>query len=316
VKKLLTVRNLAILVGIVALYVISGLLGLKVARPEVSIVAEPVFNIGSFAITNSLLTSWIVMLILVVLSWLATRRIPKDLEHASNSSLVPKGFQNFVEWVVEAMYGLVQDTAGRRARQFFPVLMTIFLFIIISNWLGLVPGFGPIGFLHQPGEGGFIVNGRILSGQEAAAGTQGYVLVPLVRSPSTDLNFPLALALASVGLTEFYGLRVLRMGYVKRFFDVSGFKSGALVGGAQFFAGFLELISEATRIISFTFRLFGNIFAGEVLLGVVAFLIPYVVSLPFMGLELFVGFIQALVFMMITLVFFVNATVSHGTQEH
>jgi F-type H+-transporting ATPase subunit a len=317
VKKLLTVRNLVILAGVVALYVISGLLGLKVAKPEVTIVAEPIFHIGPLAVTNALLTTWLVMLLLVLIAWLATRHMPKDLDNATTAQLVPSGFQNFMEWVVEVIHGLVQDSAGKRTRQFFPVLMTIFLFIIASNWLGLLPGFGSIGFLHHPAEGaGFVVNGSILTAQEATEAAPGYVLIPLFRSPSTDLNFTLALALISVALTEYFGLRVLKLGYIKRFFDTSGFKAGAMVGVAQFFAGALELVGEFTRIISFTFRLFGNVFAGEVLLGVIAFLVPYVVSLPFMGLELFVGFIQALVFMMITLVFLVNATVSHGAQEH
>jgi F-type H+-transporting ATPase subunit a len=144
----------------------------------------------------------------------------------------------------------------------------------------------------------------------------GYIIVPLFRSPSTDLNFTLALGLISIGLVQYFGVKALGPGYFKKFFDVSGFKKGLFDGLVGIFVGFLELISEFARILSFGFRLFGNIFAGEVLLGVMAFLIPYFISLPFYGLELFVGFIQAAVFMMLTLVFFATATVGHGSEEH
>jgi F-type H+-transporting ATPase subunit a len=140
--------------------------------------------------------------------------------------------------------------------------------------------------------------------------------VPLFRSPSADLNFTIALALIAVVLSQYFGIRSLGSGYLKRFLDLGGFKNGALVGIAQAFAGFLEFLGEFTKIISFSFRLFGNVFAGEVLLAVMAFLIPYIASLPFYGLELFVGFIQAVVFMMLTLVFFVNASSAHGAEEH
>ena len=154
-----------------------------------------------------------------------------------------------------------------------------------------------------------VAAGHILTAEEAAAGTSGFALIPFLRPPSTDLNFTLALALVSVGfLSWYFGIRSQKLGYLKRFFVIGGFKEGRLVGVAQFSAGLLELVSEFSRILSFSFRLFGNIFAGEVLLGVMAFLIPYIISLPFYGLEVFVGFIQAVVFMMLTLSFLVSAT--------
>jgi F-type H+-transporting ATPase subunit a len=320
VKKLLTTRNLIILALVVALFAVSSLLGLKVVQPEVSIAAEPIFHIGSFAITNSLFTAWITMILLVVLAWLATRQIPRNLEQAPSSDLAPKSaWQNFVEWMVEGFYGMTQSAAGSWARQFFPIVMSIFLFVIVSNWLGLLPGFGSIGVLepaHTPENPGYVANGALLTAARPAAGQEGYILVPLFRPASTDLNFTLALALTAVALTQYFGIKAQKAGYFRKFINTSGFKNGAVVGIAEFFAGILEIVSEFAKIISFSFRLFGNIFAGEVLLGVIAFLIPYVASLPFYGLEVFVGFIQALVFMMLALVFFTVATIGHGSEAH
>ena len=317
-KKLFTTRNLIILALVVLLFVISGLLGLQVPAPEVSIAAEPIFHLGPLVVTNSLFTAWVVMLILIVLALLSTRRIPRDLEKASNAELVPTGLQNAIEWMVEGFYKMVKDIGGSWASKFFPIVMTIFLFVIVSNWLGLIPGVGSVGILEPPhGDktNGLIAVGPFITHEEAPAG-KGYVLVPLFRSPSADLNFTIALAIVSVVLSQYFGFRSNKGAYAKRFFDTSGFKNGGLIGGAQFAAGLLELLGEFTKIISFSFRLFGNVFAGEVLLLVMAFLIPYIASLPFYGLELFVGFIQAVVFMMLTLVFFANASASHGGEEH
>jgi F-type H+-transporting ATPase subunit a len=319
INKLFTTRNLVILLLVIALFVVSGLLGLKVVLPEVSIAAEPVLHIGSFTITNSLLTAWLAMVILIVIALLATRHIPRDLATASNQDLVPAGLQNVVEMLVDGFYGIVKTIGGAWAPRFFPIVMTIFLFVVLSNWLGLVPGFGSIGLLehpHNPDTTGYVARGVVLTAERAPDAHEGYILVPFFRAPSTDLNFTLALALASVALSQYFGIQALRLGYFKRFFNLGGFKDGALMGIAELLASMLELIAEFAKIISFSFRLFGNIFAGEVLLGVVAFLIPYIVSLPFYGLEVFVGFIQAVVFMMLTLVFFASATAGHGGEEH
>lgn len=338
-KKLFTVRNLVILLLIVALFVVSGLLGLKVPSPVVSLAAEPILHIGPVTITNSLFTAWIVMLVLILLSFFATRRIPKDLAQATNQQLVPSGLQNFMEMVVDALYNMVKSIGGHWTPKYFPIVATIFLFVIVSNWMGLLPGFGSIGLLEHPhaaGQTGYVAKGIILTGVEAApvedahAATAedahataaegehaaGYIVVPFFRPPSTDLNFTIALGLMVVLLSQYFGVKALGPGYFKKFFDVSGFKKGAFDGVIGIFVSVLELISEIARILSFGFRLFGNIFAGEVLLGVMAFLIPYIASLPFYGLELFVGFIQAAVFMMLALVFFAMATVGHGGEEH
>jgi F-type H+-transporting ATPase subunit a len=315
-KKLFTVRNLVILLGVIALFAISSLLGLEVPAPHVSLSAEPLFQIGSFTVTNALFTTWIVMVILIVLAFLARRRYPKDLENAKNADLVPSGITNVLEMIVEGLYGFAEGVAGRWITKFFPIVMTIFLFIVISNWIGLLPGVGSIGYFeHAEGGHGYVADGVVMTA-EMAHGEDGVILVPFFRAPATDLNFTLALALVAVFLAQYFGFKAQKMGYLKKFFDFSGFKQGAFMGVIQVFVGLLELISEFARIISYSFRLFGNVFAGEVLLLVLAFLIPYIISLPFYGLELFVGFIQGFVFFMLALVFFTLATQGHGEEAH
>jgi F-type H+-transporting ATPase subunit a len=319
-KRLFTVRNIIILVGIIALFAVSAALGLKVPAPVVSLAAEPVFHIGFFRITNSLLLTWIVMIFLVVLALLATRRVPRDMSQASNSDLVPSGLQNVLEMVIEALYNLTRSVAGSWTAKLFPVIATIFLFVLVSNYSGLLPFVGTVGWLEHPlaaGEAitGYVANGPVLTATPAAPG-EGYIVVPWLRAPSADLNFTLALAVVTVVLTQYYGVKAQRGAYFKKFFDLSGFKQGVLMGVIGIFVSILEIIGELSRLLSFSFRLFGNVFAGEVLLLVMAFLIPYIASLPFYGLELFVGFIQAAVFMMLAVVFISMATEGHGGGEH
>jgi F-type H+-transporting ATPase subunit a len=240
-----------------------------------------------------------------------------------------------MEMVIEYIWNLANGISGKWTPRFFPIVTTIFLFVLASNWMGLLPGVGSIGWLehpHDPETVGYVANGPFLTaekaeplpveeqqtaeGEGAEAHGAGYHVIPFFRPPSTDLNFTLALGFLAIFLVQFFGVRSLGPGYFKKFFDTSGFKQGAFFGAIGIFVGILELISEFARILSFGFRLFGNIFAGEVLLGVMAFLIPYIASLPFYGLEVFVGFIQAAVFMMLALVFFSTATAGHGSEEH
>jgi F-type H+-transporting ATPase subunit a len=253
--------------------------------------------------------------------------------------------------IIEGMYNLVEGAAGRKwARRFFPIVMTIFLFVITASWLGLTPLFGSWGALHHAEHGqpvewlndshsvGLWVPAA--EGQEAeahaaaedahAAGGEVYALAPMFRAATTDLNVTIALAIVSVVMTQYFGLSALGLGYLTKFINVGGFVKAFTekgigcvgriaafgMGVIDFFIGIVELFSEIGKVVSFSFRLFGNIFAGEVLLGVMAFLIPYLISLPFYGLELFVGFVQALVFMMLSVAFFIVATTSHGEEGH
>ncbi len=242
---------------------------IKESLVNVSINAEPLFHIGSFTVTNSFLTSIILSSLLIIFTYLIFKRGYK---------LLPGKLQSFLELIIEIFLSMVQGIAGaERARIFFPWIMTFFIFILLGNWLGLLPGVGTIGFKHY-------IEGH------------GQVFVPFIRGVNADLNTTLSLALLSVALTQYYGLKHLGLRYLTKFFNFKSF-----IG---FFVGLLELISEFAKIISFAFRLFGNIFAGEVLLMVVGALVPVLASIPFLGLEIFVGFIQAFVFAILSLVFF------------
>jgi F-type H+-transporting ATPase subunit a len=330
-------RKLLLSVAIVAgVLVVLNLLPIpKVALPEIVIAAEPVLTLFGFSITNTLLASWLAMLILILGTWAITRKM----------DIVPRRWQSALEMVVEALLNLVTGAAGHKwARRFLPIVATIFLFLLVSNWLGLTPLFGSWGPLHSSEEGNPVqwVNDSHTLGlwlepvaeaeaaEIAAPEGERYALYPMFRSAATDLNTTIALALVSVFLTQFFGVKALGVPYFGKFIAVGrvvqAFTKKGLgcvgrigtffMGLIDIFVGVIELISEFGKIISFSFRLFGNIAAGEVLLGVIGFLIPYLVSLPFYGLELFVGFVQALVFMMLTVAFFVTAISSHGAEGH
>ena len=234
---------------------------------EISIKAEQIFNIWGLPITNTLLTSWLVMAFLIVGSILISRTY----------KYIPGKIQNLVEWIVENLLDFFETIGGDRktAEKFFPIVATIFIFVLLSNWAGILPGVGSIGFYH------------LIDEKET--------FVPLFRSVNSDLNMTLALALIAVVLSHLYGLFTIGFKHhVGKFFNFSG--------PVNFFAGILELVSEFAKIISFSFRLFGNVFAGEVLLVIIGFLVPYVAPVPFLGLELFVGLIQALIFATLAMV--------------
>jgi F-type H+-transporting ATPase subunit a len=245
---------------------------------HISIAAEKLFSIGPLPVTNSLLVTWITIVIFLVIGIMVRLKV----------RIVPTGLQNVVEYVLEYFYNMVCDIfeSEKKGRKYFPLIMTLFLFVLVINWLGLLPGFGSIGF-H-----------RIEEGHEA--------FVPLFRGASADLNTTLALALVSIGLTQVFSIQSLGFkGFLGRFIK--------LKSPIMFFVGMLELIAEFAKIISFSFRLFGNIFAGEVLLIVMLTLTKFIVPVPFLFLEVFVGLIQALIFSLLTL-FFIKIAIT--AEEH
>lgn len=297
---------------------------LPVPPPHVALSGEPIFSSGPAWFTNSVLTTIIVDVILLLLA-LLTRFSLKE---------VPSGLQNLMETVIEALYGLAESVAGKNASKFFPWVATIFLFVIVSNWSGLIPGVGSIGFYHPTeahgaeGEGhSFLLDNQlamaggsiILAAPEktqaaaVAAESERGKFVPLFRAPSADLNVTFALAIATMVMVQIWGVRHLGGGYFRKFFNFSG--PNGFMKGINGFVGILELISEFARIIAFGFRLFGNIFAGEIVLATMAFLFAFLLPIPFYALEVFVGFVQALVFMMLALVFFQMSTISHGSHD-
>jgi F-type H+-transporting ATPase subunit a len=333
VSKLLSPKVLVPVAIVVVALIIQNLVGFPgVILPEISIPAEPVFELFGFPISNTLLSSWLTMLVLVLGSWAITRRM----------RVVPGRWQSLLEMLIEGFWKLVLGAAGPKwTPKFFPIVMTIFLFVVTSNWLGLTPLFGGWGVLHHADEHGHAVQwvgdshalGILVKAEEAEAGEivaeehgDRYILAPMFRAATTDMNVTLALAVVSVALTQYFGLSSLGLKYFSKFIAVGGVvkaftKQGLgcvgriaafFMGIIDIFIGIVESISEVGKVVSFSFRLFGNIFAGEVLLGVMAFLIPYIISLPFFGLELFVGLVQALVFMMLSVAFFVVAVSGHG----
>lgn len=239
---------------------------------HISLAAEKIFTIAGFPITNSQLTSLVVSVVIILLA-LAVR---------FTVALRPRGFYNAVESVFESLINLIEQVIGSReqALRFFPLLTTLFIFILLNNYAGLLPGVGSIEY-----------NG-----------------VHLFRGGTADLNTTFALAIVAIGAVQYYGLRELgALNHMGKYFTI---KNPIFT-----FVGLLEFASEFSKIISFSFRLFGNIFAGEVLLAVIAMLAPVLAPLPFYGLELFVGLVQALVFFMLTMVFLKTAIEQHG-QAH
>ncbi len=273
---------------------------LSVPRPDPRLPAEVVFRPFGFPITNSVVAAWLTIIVLVGISYAVTRKV----------KLIPSRLQAFLESILGWLYGFCQEVAGKEnGRRFFPVVTTIFLFVIMNAWLGLLPGFGSIYITGAEGEH-----------------------IHLLRPANTDINVPLAIALMSFVFVEYFGIRSLGgFGYLSKFVNVGAFGRGLkqvfsgklkaglvgmFTGVIDMFVGMLETLSELIRIVSFTFRLFGNMTAGEILLLIVMFLVPWVVALPFYGLELLVGFVQALIFGGLTLVFLTLAVAHHGAEAH
>jgi F-type H+-transporting ATPase subunit a len=265
----------------------------------VELPAEPVLHLGHFAVTNTLIASWFTIIVLAVLSFFLTRKM----------KLIPGKRQAIAEAIVEGLLNFVESVAGKKhARALFTGVATIFLYVISNAYLALLPFFGSIGIFEHDGK-----------------------FAPLFRAANTDVNVPLSIAIASFVCVEYWGMRALGVThYLGEFINVrqmlEGLKQlfkgkigqGAMdivFGFINLFVGVLEIFSHLTRMLSFTFRLFGNMTAGEILILVSSFLIPAVFSIPFYGLELLIGLIQALIFSGLTLVFGTIAVSPHEETE-
>lgn len=235
-------------------------------------------------ITNTLLMSWVVVLLLATIALVVGRR----------AAMIPGKFQLLLEMGVSSVFDFVAETLESRdhAKRYFPLIMTLFLFIFVANLLEFIPGVGSIGMIaHEAAEA-------------ASEGGHGGGFTPLLRSMNTDLNMTLALAIISFLVIEISGIVMIGFfKYFSRFLPIHEFHKGIGNGIIAMFVGIIEFVSELIRLISFSFRLFGNIFAGEVLLAVMAFFVPFVLPVPFMAFEVFVGFMQAAIFSLLTLFF-------------
>jgi len=258
---------------------------------ETSLAPEPVFYIGKFEVTNSLVNAWISVALIIIFAVIISKKIKK----------IPRGLQNFFEFILEGALGVMDGVTHSREKsmKFLPLVFTLFIFILINNWLGIIPGVGTIGYTAMH------------SGHE--------VFIPYLRGSTADLNTTLALALIAVIAANVIGaIAVGVWTYINKFIRINDLMeipkkirkqpTIAIINPIQFFVGLIEIISEIAKIFSLSFRLFGNVFAGEVLLASIAAIIAFVVPVPFYFLEILVGVIQALIFSMLTLVYLTVAT--------
>ena len=327
----------------------------EVVMPHVVLPAEELTApihlpvLGEFYLTNTMTALLLADLVIVIIAIAVSRA-------AKRGNLVPRGLAGAVEALLEALHNITESTAGKWTKVIFPWFATITLLVLVANWTELFPGIETIGVVRPSAESHYQIEQvgsspfyNILEVEEteaqaegetaaaadahaaepvvaatdghaeAAAGEEahtGYAFIPFVRVVSTDLNFTVALALVAVFMVQVVGIRAQGGGYFLKFWNTKTMFSKPIFGVVDFGVGILELVSEFSKILSFAFRLFGNIFAGSVLLFVIGSLVPVFAQSVFYLLEFFVGLIQAVVFGMLTMVFMAQATQGHGGEHH
>jgi F-type H+-transporting ATPase subunit a len=338
-KLLIILGGVVVTVALLAF----SLLVVQAPKPIIVIHGETLATVGPLDILNTLFSAWVIIVLLLIICWFATRKI----------AMVPSGFYNFFEAIIEGIYNFVTGLAGEKnGRKFFPLIATFFIYIAFANWMSLTPVFNSIGTyveLHEE-ESEFHSEAYVfedsggislikpgaefveLHAEDCAEGHEGDecrhhaieeateeyahgenqklgVLFPYLRGINTDLMTTLSFAIMSAIFVEWWGLSALGFGYLTKFFTIRN--------PIDFFVGILEFIAELARLVSFSARLFGNMLAGEILLFVMTFLVGMAapILVAFYGLELFVGAIQAFVFGTLTLVFAMLAVAGHGDHE-
>jgi F-type H+-transporting ATPase subunit a len=336
-------RVVQIILGVLLLGIVLRVFGIGMTRADlhISAAAEPLACIGGaiveehcsagtlLPITNGLIMTVLIDLLLVLMIIFGVR----------NMQLVPRGLQNTVEVVVEGLYNFAMGIDRKNVAKFFPLPATIFIFFLVANMVALVPGVGSIGGCipkaheteqttgattgttggdhgtttdHGATPGGAPTSADTKIQPSRFAGLPFYcadgVVVPFLRAPAADLNVTLAFALVAWVMIQVFGFQGNGIGYLSRFFN---FREGFM----GIFVGLIELISEFSRIISFAFRIYGNIFGGEVILAVMSYLLALVLPLPFYGFEVFVAVMQALIFAVLTLIFMQGASQAHGGHD-
>ncbi len=268
---------------------------IKLSFAGIPLAAEPLFEVAGLTITNAMVNAYIAVAFFVLVALVASRR----------KGLVPKGIHNLIEALIEFALTEIQKVTDdeKKTRKFLPLIATIFFFVLFSNWLGLIPGTGSIGIWEE-------VHGHL-------------ALVPLLRPATSDLNLTLAIAVVAILTTHVAGVAYKgAFSHVSQFINIRGIvkalKKGpmaVIIAIVEFFIGLIEIVGEFAKTLSLSLRLFGNVFAGEVLLHVMLSLLSYVLPIPFIFMELLVGVIQATVFAMLTLAFLVVATMSHDHDD-
>ena len=308
------------IIGPLLIFVVGGIF--LPVQPLISVAPEKILEkpiipnflgTGPLYLTNTLTTLIVTMILIIVLSYFTSRSLKKS----QGTDLVPRGVGNAMEAILEMIFNLTESSAGQKwVRSIFPWFATILLYVLFANLLRLIPGFETIGVLHHAEAG---VAGHAL--QPIAGNWFWYtappgdkLLVGFFRGLSVDMNFTLALALISVAFTQVIGVRAQGRGYWSKYLNTRRMFKVPFFGAMDFLVGLLEIISELSKILSFTFRLFGNMFAGVVLVAIVVNLLGFITIVPAMLMlfELFVGLIQAFVFGMLTMVFMSQATQGHG----
>ncbi len=328
-QKRLPVKRWIVLV-LILLGVYFAFMGpsfLRPISPAVVLPGEPIAT--GLPITNTLLATFVADLVLILIALGAFR-------FAASGKLVPEGFYSFTEFLVEFLWNAAEGAAGKWARRIFPWTATIFLLVLAANMVKLVPGFESIGRLEQAhgsvkgyapvhlfgnvyalDKGQPVEHAAEATTESGAAGLcTACVVVPFLRGSATDLNFTFALAVAAVVLIQVFGVWALGAAYFGKFVNTRTMFTVPMFGVIDFGVGILELVSEFAKILSFGFRLFGNIFAGALLISILGALTAVVVPSALYLLEVFVGAIQAYVFSMLALVFISQATISHHGDEH
>lgn len=368
-------KRYIILLSVVLLIVFGSIVPFtKPVRPYIQLPGEIYPGSEEWPVVGPLLGGLTNTFMSALVAWVVVILIGVSLKARSRTAdEIPTGFYNLFEWIIETAYNFAANIAGAKVKDFFPFFMTFLLYILVTNWMGLIPGWDSIGFFeHKPhfealqvekdaeaaGEhlseeafheiehtvdeenvGDLRVGSLLIRKENAVAGAEptldekdrkigrseeaaDWTIVPLLRPGATDLNYTLAFAIIAMVMVQFYGFKYLgAREYLSKFFPFIAKGYGAQVAKNPIKAidpivGILELVSEISKIISFAFRLLGNIFAGMVLLFVMAFLLP-ITNIAFFGLEFFVGLIQALVFALLMLIFMASATESHhGEEEH
>lgn len=318
-------RRWIVLALMIAGFILGGIF--IPVQPEIAVAAEKLIEepivgnflgLGPLYLVNTMPTLVVTIVLLVVIAFFTNRSLKKS----QNTDLVPRGIGNVMEAILEMLYNLTEGSAGTKwARAIFPWFATIMIYVLFANLLKLIPGFESIGVLHPAhGEGHAIAPlfGNWSSLLPGKVDEGGYILAPFFRGISVDLNFTASLAIIAVVAIQYIGFRAQGFGYLSKFFNTRRMFQVPFFGAMDFLVGLLELISELSKILSFAFRLFGNMFAGIVLVAIVAGLLGRISILPamIMMFELFVGIIQAFVFGMLTMVFMAQATQGHGGEEH
>lgn len=288
-------------------------------QPHIQAAAEnlsskPLFTlpvIGDFYLTNTLVATIFMDIVIIIIALAVRNAVKKD-------DLAPKGLAGVFEMLVEMLYNMTESTAGKWAKKVFPWFATVLIIVLFANLLKIIPGFESIGILEPSEHGGYaaqalggnwftIINEKVSEG--------GYIVKPFLRGVSTDINFTLALALIAVVMTQVIGFQANGVHYLEKFFNFKSVFKKPVFGLIDVFVGLLELISEFSKVLSFTFRLFGNMFAGMVLMALVSAMLPVFMPAGIMLFEMFIGVIQAYVFGMLTMVFMSQATQGHGAEE-